>query len=153
MNALKTTTETMNQGIQAELGLNFSVALEVSFDNQQNRVYLVNRGRTNLYIWGIKVDGAKPMMDSSAKLLAPGSQYYFPGSVVSSGAGSNVPDGSHRLFPFFAFVKNDNGVEFVVESTLFGEWKNGRITFSSVTTNVRQSNWTNKRPSSSQVPS
>jgi hypothetical protein len=150
---LKKTMEAMNGGIQTEVGLNYNVALEVTFDNQQNQVNLVNRGRTNLNIWGVRINKEKAMIDPIGKMLAPGGQYYLLGTSVQAEAGPNIPTGTHKLFPFDTFIKNENGVEFVVESTIFAEWKDNILFLRTQATTVRQVNWSKGRTTSSKVPS
>jgi hypothetical protein len=152
ISALKQTTDAMNSGIQTELSLKFDVELEVTFDNERGRIELVNRGSTNLYIWGLKVNDSKAMIEKEGKLLAPGSQYYYVSSVIETPARPSVPDGSHKLFPFLVLVKNVYDIEFIVEATMFAEWKNNVLALSVVSTKIRKANWSGKSPISFQVP-
>jgi hypothetical protein len=144
LQSLQKTTEEMNKNIGTEVGLNYDVAVEVTFDNQVKHVNISNKGRTNVYVWGDKLDQQKPLIDTKGKMIAPGGSYYIIADTFYEELGTKLPKGSQRLVPFSVFLKNENGDEFIVECQFFAVWYLDNLTIHTQTTSVRRAHWSGK---------
>jgi hypothetical protein len=141
LESLQKTTEEMNRNIGTEVGLNYDVAVEITFDNQVKHVNIANKGRTNVYVWGDKLDQQKPLIDTKGRMIAPGGSYYIIADTFYGELGTKLPKGSQRLVPFSVFLKNENGDEFIVECQFFAVWYLDNLTIHTQTTSVRRAKW------------
>jgi hypothetical protein len=144
LESLQKTTEEMNKNIQTEVGLNYDVAVEVTFDNQVKHVNMSNKGRTNVYVWGDKLDRQKAVLDTKGRMIAPGGYYYIIADTFYEELSKKMPNGSDRLVPFAVFLKNENGDEFIVDCQFFASWITGPLTIHTQTTSVRRAKWDGK---------
>src|SRR5713226_7504773 len=94
LESLQKTTEEMNKNIETEVGLNYDVAVEVTFDNQVKHVNISNKGRTNVYVWGDKLDQQKPVLDTKGRMIAPGGYSYILADTFYEELGKKMPKGS-----------------------------------------------------------
>jgi hypothetical protein len=138
------TMEAMNGAIHAELGLNYDVAVEITFDDPSKRIYVTNKGRTNISIWGTKTDTQKAVIEAKGRMIAPGGLYAFESEALYAEVQQKLPKGSDRMVPFVVFVKNENGNEVVIEAQLFCVWHNNVLTIHTQTMSVKREKWTGK---------
>jgi hypothetical protein len=144
LQSLKKTTEEMNKNIQTEVALNYDVAVEVTFDNQVKHVNISNKGRTNVYVWGDKLDQQKPLVDTKGRMIAPGGYYYIIADTFFEELSKKMPNGSERLVPFAVFLKNENGDEFIVDCQFFASWTTGPLMIHTQTMSVKRAKWDGK---------
>lgn len=141
---LQKITEEMNTNIKTEVALNYDVAVEVTFDNQVKHVNIANKGKTNVFVWGDKLDEQKPNLGKKGMMIAPGGYYYILADTFYEELGAKLPKGSQRVVPFDVYLKNEHGDEFVVQCQFFAVWYLDLLTIHSQTTSVRRANWSGK---------
>jgi hypothetical protein len=65
---------------QRESALNYAAIIELVYHNNQLQLY--NAGRTNLYLWGEKLDDTAQILATVPRALSPGTSYYFFGDKL-----------------------------------------------------------------------
>jgi len=141
LQSLEKTTEEMNKNIETEVALNYDVAVEVTFDNQVKHVNISNKGRTNVYVWGDKLDQQNPVLEKKGKMIAPGGYYYIIADTFYQELAKKLPHDSQRTVPFKVFLRNENGDEFIVECQFFADWNTGPLAIRTQTTSIRRAKW------------
>ena len=144
LQTLQKTTEDMNKSIQVEVGLNYDVAVEITFDDPSKRIYATNKGRTNIFLWGAKTDTQKAVIENKGRMIAPGGTYAIAGEALYAEIQQKLPKGLDKTLPFVLFVKNENGNEFLIEAQLFCIWHNDVLTIHTQTLSVKRGKWTGK---------
>jgi len=116
--ALQKTTETMNTAVQNELALSYDPSVGVSFDPAQ-QMRVVNTGRTNLMLGGSKIANQPAVFLGTPYLLGPTAGYAFnAGDLFGELTRSLKPFSRGPSIACEVYIKNELGVEFVVNSTI-----------------------------------
>ncbi len=110
---LEKTSKQMNEAVQTELAVAYEVSLNVKFDITTDRIIITNEGRTNVTLWGSKVEKSGIVMEKGPRTLTPGVPYLITGHEVTAGLTGVVPKGGFPPVPFVMFIKNERGEEFV----------------------------------------
>lgn len=82
----------MNTALQDQLDWNFADALQCSYGTNDEQAHLLNRGKTDLFVWGSKIDGQRPVMQHQPSLIALGATYILDISSSSKGVLEKMPE-------------------------------------------------------------
>lgn len=131
---------TMNTALQDAMGLNYAVALEITFDSGAVRINFVNKGKTNLYLWGIKVDG-NVALEKEPRLITPQGAYFISAADLRKQISETLPKGTGRLIPFDVYVKTTKGKPYVINNYLAVSWDADVLKINCQTTSVKSESW------------
>jgi hypothetical protein len=137
---LTAVTETMNNAIQDEARLNYRVAVDVTFDAGSKRVWIVNKGRSVIWLWGDKVGNAAPQIEEKPREITPGGSYYIVGDRFYEIV-SKVQKDSAKSLPFLLYLRSENGKPFVVSSQFNFVWQNDVLNIHTQTLSITQKDW------------
>jgi hypothetical protein len=141
MTALEATTETMNGALQKQLTLFYDVSVNVLFDTEKKLVGFVNNGRTNVSIWGIRMEQEPMILLAEGRSIPPGGAFQIPGGPAYDFVRRRFPKPSEGLVPFEVFIKNGRGEEFIQHGYLGVRWPNESGEFVIQTTSIVPQSW------------
>lgn len=137
---LKAVTETMNNAIQDEARLNYRIAVDVTFDAGSKRIWIFNKGRSVIWLWGDKLGDAPPQIEKTPREITPGGSYYIVGDKFYDIV-SKVPKGSAKPLAFVLYVRSENGRPYVVSSQFNFVWQNDVLNIHTQTLSITQKDW------------
>jgi hypothetical protein len=112
LTSLRSTTETMNKGVQNQLSLFYDPACTITYDQGQNRIILSNSGRTGLTLTGISVSGI-PLNVGGRKLISAGTGIYIDAAAIYNNITPTLEKGAGRMVPVEAHLENEIGKKFL----------------------------------------
>jgi len=140
MVALKTTTETMATSLQKQLALSYEVAVTPVWDASAKKISLVNNGRTNLAVWGYKLDN-EPAIIWNSRVISPQGTYILIASQIYDDLKVKVPKGTAGYVRFELYIKNDKGEEFVQHCAIGLSWKEDDLILGMQVVSVEPEHW------------
>jgi hypothetical protein len=143
LESLKSTTETMNAAIQDEANLNYRVSVDVSFDAGSKRVIIVNKGRSDVWLWGDKLGNEKAVFEKAPRAVSSGGFYYILGDTFYDEM-SKTPKDASVTVPFSLFLRNGNGKDYVVTSQFNAVWQKDTLNIHTQTISITQRDWSQK---------
>jgi hypothetical protein len=126
LTTLQSTTASMNQAIQKELGLFYDVSVSMICDSPNKRLSFINDGRTNVSLWGFNMTGV-PIIDKDGRVLTPGTMlaYNIDIAFLYVYVTQTVPQGANAMVPFEVYTRNERKEEFVIHAFFAVTWENG----------------------------
>ncbi len=139
--SLRSTTETMNKATQSQLALFYDVGVTLLYDAAQKKLTIVNNGRTNVMMWGEKFSDWPMQINPEARIIIPGSGWVIPADVFFKAMDDKVPKGSTVSVPYFLYLKNAHGEQFVLGARLLFEWDKDALTMRTMTNAITPEHW------------
>jgi hypothetical protein len=133
----------MNTALQDQMGLNYVVSLDLTYDDSQPlpRVVLFNKGKTNLYLWGTKLDEQKPSMEKEPFIVTPLGSYYIYAKTFKDELLHQVPKGSKARVPFDLYLKTTNGRQYIAKSYFSVWWDGDALKIDTQTISIKPMRW------------
>jgi hypothetical protein len=146
MVALQKTMETMNSGIQNQLSLNYEVSVGLVLNRADWMLSVINRGCTNITVWGQKIAADQRHMLSSPLTITPGeAQDLDFTSFFEKLAGKLPTGGKVTTIPITIFLRSENGQEYTAECPIdTRRLMSGNNIVQCKTTIVRAFNWSHE---------
>lgn len=114
---------TMNTALQDAMGLNYAVALEVSFNEGNSHMEYANKGKTNLYLWGSKFDKDPASLSNEGRLITPQGMIYADMTSFRKQAETTIAkDGITHQFPVELHLKSANQKSYVQKCYMLVHW-------------------------------
>src|SRR5207245_2646371 len=120
--AVKDTMNAMKLSMEKQVALFYDVSVAITFNLNLKRIEIVNNGRTNVYIWGDRLNRGKKVMDRKPRMITPGGSYYVLADSFYEELRQKLPKGSEGRIPFELFLKNEAGDSFAIETEFFSVW-------------------------------
>jgi len=147
--ALSTQKETlgtitqMNAALQNQLGLNFVPLLQISYMESEKALFFQNFGKTNLFLWGTKLESIKSIAPEPRLLVPAAETGGLRTSIeeVFESESKKVPKGSYDTLHLEVYLKNANGKKFTSNVVLIALWRGDTLTFNVQTIGIRPENW------------
>jgi len=105
------------------LELNYLPSVEVTYSD--HRINTVNKGKTNLLIWGDRLSDQQPVMEKDPRLVTPGGSYYILAETFEREVMQKFPDGSDTFVPFEVYIQTENTKKYMVKAQLLVKMKSG----------------------------
>lgn len=137
LSALKGTTETMSGAIQKEVGLFYDVEINIVYDDNQKALNLINNGRTNAFLWGMKFADAKSDMKKEAEIIPPTGSFFIGMENTAKLYETTLAKGTYKDIPLVFYFMNERKERFTIYAPLTAIWKNNAISFNCHVTEIR----------------
>jgi hypothetical protein len=131
LSQLKAVTETMNGAIQKQVGLFYDVELNIVYEKNSKTLTVSNNGRTNVVIWGVKVDDREKEMMKEPQIIPPNGTYNFAFEAYQGFYSQTLVKNTSEDLAFLLFVANEKNERFTVRDTLTAVWRDETVTFMS----------------------
>lgn len=141
LTALQSTTETMSGAIQKELELFYDVYVGIVYDNQSEKLTLVNLGRTNAQIWGNKFWNETSVLDKEGRTISPNGTFTIDASGIVQVISSKIPVGVNQFIPCDLFLKSEDGTKYTEHFYFATNWKDGKLFLTTQIVYIRRQNW------------
>jgi hypothetical protein len=122
--SLRSTTETMNKGVQEQISLFYDPSITVSYLTDANRILFVNTGRSGLKMQVLRINGQPTNLAGGLKLISGQSTLYVEFADQFKQISSALLKGSSQSIPVEAHLENEQGKHFVLNANLFFVWNN-----------------------------
>jgi hypothetical protein len=107
----------MNDALQNESDLNLLDVLQCSGSDSQGHIYLGNRGKASLFLWGSRYDSRSPVMQRTATVIPYGGSHTLDVSRLSKELFGETGDAPQRVVPYELYLKTANGKKYVGTSS------------------------------------
>jgi hypothetical protein len=131
----------MNGALQTQLGLNFSPALTLIYDESQKALIFQNLGKTNVFIWGEKWDGQAAATNPQPRIIAAGAAYKFPAEDILKTESLKLPKGASETVALDIYLKTANGKKYTSSYLVIPTWKNDVLTVNVQQVGIKPGNW------------
>jgi hypothetical protein len=116
--------QNMNGALQKQLALFYDVSVNVFFDEQKKEIIFANNGRTNLTLWGTKLEGEAPEIMKEGRMIPPGGAFKIDAVTTYNFMARRFPKPSQGLVDFEVYLKNERGEEFFERGNIGMRWQN-----------------------------
>jgi hypothetical protein len=106
----------MNDALQNEFDLNLLDVLQCSGSDNLGHIFVTNRGKASLFLWGSRFDGRSPVMSKTASVIPYGGSYTLDVSPLSKKLFGESGDALQRVIPYELYLKTANGKKYVGRS-------------------------------------
>jgi hypothetical protein len=110
---------------QKQLELNYALSVDLIYAGDQLQIW--NRGKTNIYMWGNRYNGALDLVTSPMQ-ITPAGNYYLLTNVLQSVIYKQLGQNGEARVPFDLYLTSEDNKKFVVHNTLWEIVKDGAIT-------------------------
>jgi hypothetical protein len=131
----------MNQVLQQELNLAFTVSVHVNSDDVNKRIVITNLTKTSIYIWGGKLGDDPPARFTDERFIGPGAPYLFFLDALWDQAAVTLPKGSTKRIPLDFYLRSADDKPYIAHCYLEQRWNNDKIQVLSTTVSVKQESW------------
>jgi len=115
-NLEKSSEATLNT-LEKQLGISYDPSVIVKFVATQ-KLDVLNNGRTNITLWGSKLNNQPPDFLKVPSVLPPNAGYEFSADTLFKQASQLFAKQGSFSVPYEVFIKNELGNKFVVDCTL-----------------------------------
>lgn len=109
-----------------ELDLNYDMTIE--FVYQSDRFVLYNRGKTNISLWGAKVDDTARDLGGTPRIIAPAGSYYLLTNLFEPWVRAKFPHEAEVRVPMQIYLSDELSRRYVAHFILFMQLNQGAIT-------------------------
>jgi hypothetical protein len=144
MSTLQSTTQTMSDSLQKQLGLFYDVSLIVMYNSDTKVMAFQNNGRTNVVLWGISslfLNKAPVIVAKEGRVLVPNGVYSISLPELYTEISGRYPVGSTTLVPFEVYVKNERQEEFVVHCKTGVTWDKDKLVLTTQLVSISPEHW------------
>lgn len=113
----------MNTALHDELVLNYAVSIALTYDESRPSLDLHNEGKTNLFLWGDKLDEQPPSIEKEPRIIAPGGFYFIHATDFKRQVIDRQPKGLPYRATLYLYLKSANGKKYVAKSYLIIRWE------------------------------
>jgi hypothetical protein len=121
--------------------LNFTVATEIIYDANEKKLYIFNKGRENIWLWGSKLGSNPKFIDQERRLIAPGSSYYVLAANMEKEVLEKVGTRGELRVPFDVYLKDGRHRPYIARVILFIQVAEGKLTVHTQTVAIDQMQW------------
>jgi hypothetical protein len=108
----------MNDALQSEFDFNLVDVLQCISSDSQGHIFVANRGKATLILWGTRFDGQPTVMQQTASVIPYGGSYTLNVSRLSRQLFGETGDTPQRVVPYELYLKTTNGKKYVGKSSL-----------------------------------
>jgi hypothetical protein len=146
LTALQSTTKTMNDAVQAQLGFAYAVSVEIGSELLQDRMKITNKGQTDITLWGSRFGNEPVIMEKVPKVITSGGSAYVLLPKAYDHLMEHVQIGTPTPVsaPFQAYIKDHNGEQFAVNSILTGDMRFVPLDLKPQSTSVIKQQWSSR---------
>ena len=130
---------TQNKINQKLLNLNYIPSVEVNYENKQ--INVINKGQTNLFLWGTQLADAEKSLESASRLVTPNGSYYLLTDKLEAKIIKNIGANGQEVIPLNIFIETQNEKKYVIKVLLFIKVREGDIKIHTQTTSTTLGNW------------
>jgi hypothetical protein len=134
----------MNESLEKQLALSYDVMLVATYDNPSKKMIFSNGGRTNIALWGWKIEGTLPSVGGGPRTIIPGGSYGGAMPELTEILTKLTRKGVDRLVPFEIYVKNERGEEFTVYANFGITWQNEQMQVGTQTVTIVPDHWSRR---------
>jgi len=116
--------EAIKGSARRELGLNYVPSVDLMWQNTEFDV--TNHGKTNLYLWGDKLNDGPKSVDQP-RLITPNGSYHIYGEQLEKEILAKVGDGQERKIPFEIYISGEDKKKHILKYLLWIRVKNGKV--------------------------
>jgi len=142
LTSLASTTAAMNLALQKQLALFYEVSVTPVWDASAKKITIMNSGRTNVSVWGTRLDDDPPLMWDS-RVISPMSTYIVAAEYIFDELRQKVPKGTGRFVSYDLYITNDKGEEFVEHCEIGVSWKDDDLNLAMQIVSVTPEHWRN----------
>lgn len=135
-------TGQMNDALQNQLGLNFAPALTLLYDQSVKSLVFQNFGKTNVFLWGVKLEG-DTRMESEPRIIAPSPStfYKIPAEDFIKIESARVPKGGSEKLHYDVYIKAANGKKYTASYYLLPKWKDDTLIVDTQQIGIKPKGW------------
>ena len=131
---------TQNKINQNLLDLSYIPSVEVTYENQ--RINIINKGQTNLLLWGTQLADAERAIETQPRFIAPSGFYYLLADRLEARIQETIGTNGETNIPLSIFIASQNEKKYVIKALLFVKVSEGNIAIHTQTISATQENWT-----------
>jgi hypothetical protein len=131
----------MNSSLRTELGLNFKPALTLIPEPSTKRLAFQNVGKTNLFIWGSKVEGAPPEVLPEPRIVAATTTYLLDVTALWAIESAALTKGNTDRKRLELNLKAADQKKYVASFFLVFAWQEDKLTMNVQVTGIEQKDW------------
>jgi hypothetical protein len=106
-----------------------------------DRLQIWNRGRTNLYLWGLKYDDTPVDFEPRSYLIAPTDNYYLLTDKLTPFILLHLGQNGEARVPLDLYLKGADGTKYIMHNILWEIVKDGQITIHTQTQGFEREDW------------
>ena len=121
--------------------LPFVVSAEITFDQHAKRLNIINKGQTNIYLWGTKFGDDPKVVEQEPRLITPGGFYYLLAESLEGDLRKALGKQPEVKGLFIIYLTSQNDVKYTVSTVLLGKLSGDQIAVHTQTTSIRPEVW------------
>ena len=107
-----------------ELGLNYIPSVELLWQNKEFDIY--NKGKTNLYLWGDRLDQGPKSIDKPV-VVTPGGSYHLYAEHIEKEILAKLANNQESRVPFELYISGEDKRKHIVRFSLWIRVKDGTV--------------------------
>ena len=128
-----------NEINQNLLDLHLQVSVEITYSNK--RINTINKGQTNLFLWGTRLNNDAKTLEKQPRLVTPGGSYYILANDLDTELKQKLPKDQDVWVPFEVYLSNQNSKKYIVKCLLLSKLVNGEVTIHAQTLSINPGDW------------
>lgn len=116
----------MKGATEKELGLNYVPSVDLLYQNKEFDIF--NRGKTNLYLWGDRLDDGPKSVDIPRVVTPTSSYHVYAANIEKEMLDKYGPDSPDRALAFELYVSSEDGKKHIIKFMLLMHIKGGVLT-------------------------
>lgn len=121
--------------------MNFNVATEVTYDSNEKKLNVFNKGRENIWLWGNKLDSGPKSIEKEGRLITPGGFYYVLAASMEKEVLEKVGTNGELRVPFDVYLKDGLQRPYIAKVILFIQVAEGKLAVHTQTVSIDQMQW------------
>jgi hypothetical protein len=126
---------------QSLLDIPFLISVEVVYDPVLKRFNILNKGQTNVFLWGTKLGDGPVSMENEPRLISVGGFYYLLAPAVESDVLKAHPHNGEMRGKLDLYLTSQNDTKYLVSTIIFAKVSGGKCAIHTQTTSIKPREW------------
>lgn len=121
--------------------MHFTPSVAVIWNPDDKRVHIINTGKENIWLWGIRFGNGQKMVEKEGRLISPGTFYYLFAEDIEREILDKVAPEEDRILPLEVYIKDGAQRPNIVKVLLTVRVSSGKMTIHAQTIAIDQTQW------------
>jgi hypothetical protein len=121
--------------------MHFTPSIAVVWNQEEKRLRIVNTGKENIWLWGTRFGNEQKVLEKEARLITPGTYYYFFAEHIEQEILAKVPPDKDQMIDFAIYIKDGAGRPHTAKVILLVRVSGGKVKIHTQTTAIDQTQW------------